>query len=106
VVGCLLNRRGARPGSVGAGECPAEPGELAGDGDRDERTALAALCVQSAPDVVQMLLGLPGDRQDVGGLAVLAALQRLHSWLANTEHCEPTNPDQADEELARNAEAR
>ena len=62
-------------GSVGAGERPAEPGELAGD--RDDRAALAALTIQAAPDAVQALLGLPRDREDVRGLAVLAALQRL-----------------------------
>ena len=45
--------------SVGAGQRPAEPGELACHGDRDDRAALATLCVESAPDAVQALLGLP-----------------------------------------------
>jgi len=57
------------------GECPAEPGEFAGDGDRDDRAALAAFLGQAAPDAVQPLLGLPADRDDVGGLPVLAALE-------------------------------
>jgi len=72
------------PGSVGAGERPAEPGELAGDRDGDDRAALAALTIQAPPDAVQALLGLPGDREDVRGLADLAALQRLAAggWLA------------------------
>jgi hypothetical protein len=30
---------------------------VAGDGDRDERLALAALGVEAAPDVVEALLG-------------------------------------------------
>jgi hypothetical protein len=49
----------------------AEAGELARDGDRDDRAALAALAFQSAPDTVQALLGLPGDRDYRGRLAVL-----------------------------------
>ncbi len=65
------------PGLVGLGDCPAEAGELASDGDRDDRAPLAALAFQSAPDVVQALLGLPGDRDHRRGLAVLAALKRL-----------------------------
>jgi hypothetical protein len=35
------------------------------------------LAVEAAPDAVQALLARPGDRDDVGGLAVLAALERL-----------------------------
>ena len=38
--------------SVGVGERPAEAGELAGDGNRDDRAAFAALGVESLPDVV------------------------------------------------------
>jgi hypothetical protein len=75
----LLNRRGAQGaslGSVGVRECPAEPGEFACDGDRDDRAALAAFAVEAAPDAVQALLRLPGDRDDRIGLAVLAALER------------------------------
>ena len=63
--------------SVGVRERPAEAGELAGDGDRDDRAALAALGVESSPDVVQAALGLPGDLDDVGWLSVLAAAERL-----------------------------
>jgi hypothetical protein len=68
----LLDRRGViEPlgGLVGAGECPAEPGELAGDGDRDDRAALAALIGEASPQLVQAALGLPGDRDHLGGLA-------------------------------------
>ncbi|MGO9904404.1 MAG: hypothetical protein ACLP4R_13260 [Solirubrobacteraceae bacterium] len=54
---------------------PAEGGELAGDRDRDDRAALAAFAVELAPDVVQALLGLPGDRDHRLLLPVLAALQ-------------------------------
>ena len=65
---------GGPAGSVGVRERPAEPGELARDRDRDDRAALAALLGEAAPDAVQALLGLPADRDDVGGLSVLAAL--------------------------------
>ena len=61
----VVHRRGS---SLGAGERPAEPGELAGDRDRNDRAALGTLAVRAPPDVVQALLGLPGDRQDAGGL--------------------------------------
>ena len=64
-------------GSVGVGECPAEAGELAGDGDRDDRAALPALRVESLPDAVKASLRLPGDLDDVGRLAFMAALERL-----------------------------
>src|SRR4051812_8588745 len=64
-------------GSVGVRERPAEAGEFARDGDRDDRAALAALSVESLPDVVQASLRLPGDLDDVGGLSVLSATQRL-----------------------------
>src|SRR6266536_4104220 len=60
----------------GGGDRPAEAGEVAGDGDRDDRLALAALAVQAAPEVVEALLSLPGDRDRLGGLALLAALER------------------------------
>jgi hypothetical protein len=58
-------------------ERPAEAGELASDGDRNNRAALAALSVEPLPDVVQPSLGLPGDLDDVGRLSVLAAAERL-----------------------------
>jgi hypothetical protein len=54
---------------------PAEGGELAGDGDRDDRAALATLIGEAAPDVVQAALRLPADRDDGRGLVGLAALQ-------------------------------
>ena len=63
------------PGTDAEGESPAEPGECAGAGARDDRAALAAVLGQAAPDAVQPLLGLPADRDDVGGLPVLAALE-------------------------------
>ena len=40
------------------------------------RFALAALGVEALPDVVEALLGLPGDRDRLGGLVFLAALER------------------------------
>jgi hypothetical protein len=55
---------------------PAEAGEVACDGDRDERAALAALGVEAPPDLVESLLGFPGDRDRELGLTVLAALER------------------------------
>jgi hypothetical protein len=64
-------------GSVVVGECPAEAGELAGDGHRDDRAALAALSVKSFPHAVQASLRLPRDLDDVSRLSVLAASQRL-----------------------------
>ena len=54
---------------------PAEGGELAGDRDGHDRAALAAFAVELAPDVVQALLRLPGDRDHRLLLPVLAALQ-------------------------------
>jgi len=42
--------------SVGGGERPAEAGEFASGGDRDERAALAALGVEASPGAVQPLL--------------------------------------------------
>jgi hypothetical protein len=63
--------------SVGVGGGPAEAGELARDRDRDDRAALAALAVESAPCAVQALLCLPADRDDVRGLPGLAALECL-----------------------------
>src|SRR5688572_22812073 len=57
------------------GDRPAEPGEFAGGGDGDDRAALGAL-LESLPGAVQALLRAPGDRDRVGGLAVLAVAQR------------------------------
>lgn len=64
-------------GSVGVRGGPAEAGELARDGDRDDRAALATLAVLSAPGAVQALLRVPADRDDVRGLSGLAALECL-----------------------------
>jgi len=55
---------------------PAESGELASDCHGDDGPALAALELESAPDAVQVLLGVPGDRDYGLVLAVLAALER------------------------------
>src|ERR1035438_8170608 len=72
----LLDRRGVTGGrSVSAGERPAEAGELAGDGDRDDRAPLPALISEAAPDAMEPALRLPGDRDDGGVLAFLAALE-------------------------------
>src|SRR6266568_7931517 len=74
---------------VGVGDRPAEAGEVAGDGDRDEGFAFAALAVEAAPEVVEALLGLPGDREHLRGLALLAALERgaLAGWAAVVPGC-------------------
>ena len=57
---------------VGGRDRPAEAGELAGGGDRDDRAALAAL-LHPLPDVVQPPLRLPGQRDDLGLAVGLAA---------------------------------
>jgi hypothetical protein len=49
---CSTDGCACAAGSVGAGECPAEAGELARDGDRDDRAALAAFGVEAPPDAV------------------------------------------------------
>jgi hypothetical protein len=49
---------------------------VAGDRYRDDRLALAAFAVESAPEPVQALLRFPGDRDRLGGLVLLAALER------------------------------
>jgi large conductance mechanosensitive channel len=59
-----------------AGDRPAEPGQLAGGGDGDDRPALGAL-LEALPGAVQALLGAPGDRDGLGGLAVVALDQGL-----------------------------
>ena len=53
---------------------PAEAGEVAGD--RDRRLAFSTSLFEASPDVVEALLGLPGDRERLGRLAFLAALKR------------------------------
>jgi hypothetical protein len=59
--------------SVKRGGLPAECGELARDGDRDDAGGLAPLVVQVLPARVEALLGAPRDRDDARVLAVLAA---------------------------------
>ena len=54
------------------GDRPAEPGQLAGGGDGDDRAALAAL-LHPRPHAVQPALGLPGQCDDRGVGAGLAA---------------------------------
>ena len=54
----LLRPTCARPGSVGGGDRPAEAGQLARGGDRDDRAALAAL-LHPRPDAMQPALRLP-----------------------------------------------
>src|SRR5438552_14981578 len=61
---------------VGPRNRPAEAGEVAGDGDCDDRLALAAFAVESPPELVEALLRFPGDRDRLGGLVLLAALER------------------------------
>src|SRR3954469_7151001 len=58
--------------SVGGGDRPAEPGELARGGDSDDRAPLVTL-FHPRPDVVQAPLGLPGKRDDLGFAVGLAA---------------------------------
>jgi hypothetical protein len=61
---------------VDGGDRPAEAGEVAGDGDRDDGLALTALAVEATPELVEALLGPPRDRQRLRGLALLASLGR------------------------------
>ena len=62
---------------------------MAGDGDGDDRLALAALGVEAAPEVVEALLGLPGDREHLGGLTFVAALEpgAFAGWAAVVPGC-------------------
>ena len=61
-----------RRGSVGGGDRPAEPCELARGGDGDDRASLVAL-LHPVPDVMQPPLRLPGERDDLGLTVALAA---------------------------------
>ena len=58
-------------GSLDLGDRPAEPGELAGRGDRDDRPSLPT-GFEACPGAVQPLLRRPGDRDRFLGLAGLA----------------------------------
>jgi hypothetical protein len=78
----VLARAPAAPGRAGVGcrRClgeggglPAERGELAGAGDRDDAGGLAALTGEDVPALVQASLGAPGDLDHPGVLGVLAA---------------------------------
>ncbi len=59
--------------SVKGGGLPAEGGELARAGDRDDARGLAPLAVKVLPALVQASLGAPGDLDDAWVLAGLAA---------------------------------
>ena len=73
-----------RIGSVKVGGLPAEGGELAGAGDRDDAGWLAAALTQVLPALVEPLRCSPGDRDQASVLAVLAAGEWLADprWLA------------------------
>ena len=73
---------------VVGGSRPAEGGELAGDRDRDDGAALAAPLIELPPDVMQALLGFPGDRDHRLLLTVLAALQHR----ADAGNAKPPRP--------------
>src|SRR4051794_37352382 len=85
----------------GPRERPDEAGELARDGDRDERAALAALLGEPAPGAPEALLRLPGDRDHVLGLAGLAPCD-----LAARARAAAIVPGRLDEQPARVARAR
>src|SRR3954470_1644766 len=58
------------------GDRPAEPGELAGGGDGDDRAPLAAL-LHPRPHAIQPALALPRQRDDGRIGAALTSAQRL-----------------------------
>ena len=82
-------------GSVGGGDRPAEAGQLARDGDRDDGAALAPLCVEALPGAMQPSLGLPGDRAGLLGLTGLTTLK-----LAPTRGPASIVPGRLDEQAA------
>ena len=71
--GCRRNSVRMAPG----GDLPAEPGEFAGDRDRDDPVGLLAGVFELAPAGVQASLRFPGDVDDLWRLIALAALERL-----------------------------
>ena len=73
--GCRRNRVGMRVGP--GGDLPAVAGELAGDGDRDDPAGFAAGVFELAPAGVEATLRFPGDVDDLGRVAALAALERF-----------------------------
>ena len=62
-------------GLGGGGGGPEEAGEFAGDSD-DDHVVWFAAGAYAVEHVVQAVLGAVGDREDVLGLAVLAAVER------------------------------
>src|SRR4051794_37117964 len=72
-----MGKAGDGATSVDGRGLPAESGELAGAGDRDDAGGLAPLTVQQLPALVQPALSLPGDRDHAWVLAVLAARDGL-----------------------------
>jgi hypothetical protein len=60
---------------VGERDLPAEAGEFAGDGDGDRAGGLGAGVLVLAPAGVEASLRAPGDVDDLGWLAALAALE-------------------------------
>ncbi|MGO9903646.1 MAG: hypothetical protein ACLP0J_29175 [Solirubrobacteraceae bacterium] len=77
VVRCCVHRRGGRRRCGAGGDLPAVAGELAGDCDRDDPAWFAAGVFELAPASVEPALCAPGDVDDLGCLAALAALERL-----------------------------
>lgn len=59
------------------GDLPAVGGELAGDRDRDDPAGFVAGVFELAPAGVEAPLRFPGDVDDLGCLAALAALERF-----------------------------
>ena len=71
-----------RVGSLDLGDRPAESGELAGSGDRDDRPAFATL-LEPLPGAVQSFLRGPGDRdrrRRLIGLALGQCFAEVRSW--------------------------
>ncbi len=59
------------------GDLPAVGGEFAGDRDGDDPAGFVAAVFELAPAGVQAALRAPGDVDDLGCLAALAALERF-----------------------------
>ena len=59
------------------GDLPAVAGQFAGDRDRDDPAWFMARVFELAPAGVEASLRAPGDVDDLGCLAALAALERL-----------------------------
>src|SRR5207249_4295795 len=77
------SRTGCAVPSGLAGDLPDVVRELAGDGDRDGRAALAAGGVEVRPALVQAQLGAPGGVDRARGLSLLASAQgQRDTWRA------------------------